>query len=168
MSQKPKLLDQVRETLRIKHYALRTEQAYVNWIKRFILFHDKRHPREMGVTEVRAFLAHLSVEEHVSASTQTQALSALLFLYRQVLNLPLDDMNIREIRARKPKRLPTVLTQSEVQRVLAHLTGNHLLMARCASTRSNPRLRLYLPPRRVGAQISQRLHGMSLVIHLSG
>jgi site-specific recombinase XerD len=77
MSQPPKLLDQVREALRLKHYALRTEQAYVNWIKRFILFHDKRHPREMGVPEVRAFLAHLAVEQHVSASTQTQALSAL-------------------------------------------------------------------------------------------
>ena len=128
MSQNPKLLDKVRETLRIKHYALRTEQAYVNWIKRFILFHDKRHPREMGATEVRAFLAHLAVEEHVSASTQTQALSALLFLYRQVLNLPLDDMNIREIRARKPKRLPTVLTRSEVQEIIKAMSGSTKLM----------------------------------------
>ena len=84
MSQAPKLLDQVRELLRIKHYALRTEHAYVNWIRRYILFHNKRHPREMGVAEVRAFLAHLAVEKHVSASTQTQALSALLFLYRKV------------------------------------------------------------------------------------
>ena len=83
-----------------------------------------------GRPEVRAFLAHLAVEDHVSASTQTQALSALLFLYRHVLDVPLDDMNIQEIRARKPKRLPTVLTQSEVRRVLAHLTGQHLLMAR--------------------------------------
>ncbi len=130
MSQPPKLLDQVREALRLKHYALRTEQAYVNWIKRFILFHDKRHPREMGVPEVRAFLAHLAVEQHVSASTQTQALSALLFLYRYVLKLPLDEIDLRDIRARKPKRLPTVLTQTEVQRVLAHLTGEHLAIAR--------------------------------------
>ena len=130
MSQPPKLLDQVREALRLKHYTLRTEQAYVNWIKRFILFHDKRHPREMGVPEVRAFLAHLAVEQHVSASTQTQALSALLFLYRYVLKLPLDEIDLRDIRARKPKRLPTVLTQTEVQRVLAHLTGEHLLIAR--------------------------------------
>jgi hypothetical protein len=88
MPPKLKLFDQVRETLRIKHYAWRTAQAYVNWIKRFILFHDKRHPREMGATEVRAFPAHLAVEKHVSASTQTQALSALLFLYRHVLHVP--------------------------------------------------------------------------------
>jgi integron integrase len=123
-------LDQVREALRIKHYALRTEQAYVSWIKRFVFFHDKRHPRDMGVPEIRAFLAHLAVEKHVSASTQTQALSALLFLYREVLQQPLDAIDLQSIRARKPQRLPTVLTQTEVQRVLAHLTGQHLLMAR--------------------------------------
>jgi len=130
MSQSTKLLDQVRELLRIKHYALRTEKTYVNWIRRYILFHDKRHPREMGVAEIRAFLAHLAVEKHVSASTQTQALSALLFLYREVLQIDLPAIDLQAIRAKKPKRLPTVLTPSEVQRVLAHLTGKHLLMAR--------------------------------------
>ncbi len=130
MSQPPRLLDQVRDLLRIKHYALRTEEAYLDWIRRFILFHNKRHPRDMGMPEIRAFLAHLATEEHVAASTQTQALSALLFLYREVLQQPIDAIDLQSIRAQKPKRLPTVLTKSEVQRVLAHLTGTYLLMAR--------------------------------------
>lgn len=130
MADAPKLLDLVRETLRLKHYALRTEEAYVHWIRRFILFHNKRHPREMGIPEIRAFLAHLATEDHVAASTQTQALSALLFLYRQVLHQELDPLDLDAIRAQKPKRLPTVLTRVEVQRVLAQMTGIHLLMAR--------------------------------------
>lgn len=130
MADAPKLLDLVRETLRLKHYALRTEEAYVHWIRRFILFHNKRHPREMGIPEIRAFLAHLATEDHVAASTQTQALSALLFLYRQVLHQELDPLDLDAIRAQKPKRLPTVLTRAEVQRVLAQMTGIHLLMAR--------------------------------------
>ena len=130
MADAPKLLDLVRETLRLKHYALRTEEAYVQWIRRFILFHNKRHPREMGMPEIRAFLTHLATEEHVAASTQTQALSALLFLYRQVLHQELDPLDLDAIRAQKPKRLPTVLTRVEVQRVLAQMTGIHLLMAR--------------------------------------
>lgn len=130
MADAPKLLDLVRETLRLKHYALRTEEAYVQWIRRFILFHNKRHPREMGMPEIRAFLAHLATEEHVAASTQTQALSALLFLYRHVLYQELDPLDLDAIRAQKPKRLPTVLTRAEVQRVLAQMTGIHLLMAR--------------------------------------
>jgi len=130
MSQPPKLLDQVRDLLRIKHYALRTEEAYVNWIRRFILFHNKRHPREMAMPEIRAFLAHLATEENVAAATQNQALAALLFLYREVLHQNLDPLDLDAIRAQKPKRLPTVLTRAEVQRVLAQLTGGHLLMAR--------------------------------------
>ncbi len=130
MSQSPKLLDQVQELLRIKHYALGTDKTYVNWIRRYILFHNKRHPREMGIAEIRAFLVHLAVEKHVSASTQTQALSALLFLYREVLQIDLPEIDLQPIRAKKPKRLPTVLTSGEVQRVLAQLTGKHLLMAR--------------------------------------
>lgn len=130
MSNPPKLLDQVRETLRLKHYAYRTEQSYLDWITRYILFHDKRHPRDMGMPEIRAFLVHLAVEEHVAASTQTQALSALLFLYREVLQRDLDPLDLETIRAQKPKRLPTVLTRAEVQRVLAQLTGVHLLMTR--------------------------------------
>lgn len=113
----PRLLDQVRERIRVKHYSLRTEQAYVGWIKRYIFFHDKRHPRDMGKVEVEAFLGVLAVERNVSAATQTQALSALLFLYREVfgIELPwLDDL----VRAKKPRRLPSVLTRAEVSALL--------------------------------------------------
>ncbi|RME11273.1 MAG: integron integrase [Ardenticatenia bacterium] len=124
----PKLLDRVRQVLRRKHYSYRTEQAYIQWIKRYILFHNKRHPKEMGAPEIEAFLTHLAVEEHVAASTQNQALSALFFLYRDVLGQDLD-LSINAVRAKKPKRLPTVLTRQEVQRVFAHLTGLHLLIA---------------------------------------
>jgi len=123
-----KLLDRVRDMLRVKHYSIRTEQAYVNWIKRYIYFHNVRHPAEMGAPEVQAFLTHLAVEGNVAASTQNQALSALLFLYRQVLNQDLGPIDA--LRAKKPKRLPTVLTRDEVHRVLVHLSGVNLLMAR--------------------------------------
>ena len=125
----PKLLDQVRERLRLKHYSIRTETQYVQWIRRFILFHDKRHPREMGAREVEAFLTHLAVEGNVAAATQNQALSALLFLYREVLDIDLprlDDV----VRAKRPARLPVVLTRSEVSAVLGRMTGTHALMAR--------------------------------------
>ncbi len=129
MEQRPKkLLDQVRDAMRLKHYALSTEKSYVNWIKRYILFHHKRHPRDMGHAEVTAFLTHLAVDEHVAASTQNQALSALLFLYREVLH---QDIGLVDaVRAKKPRRLPTVLTKDEVQQVLMHLTGTHQLMAK--------------------------------------
>ncbi len=128
MEQKPKLLEQVRDIIRLKHYSIRTERAYTDWIKRFILFHNKRHPNEMGASEVQAFLTHLAVEQHVAASTQQQALSALLFLYREVLHQELPWMeNIT--RAKKPKRLPVVLTQGEVRSLLAHLQGDAWLMA---------------------------------------
>jgi len=123
-----KLLDRVRDALRLKHYSIRTEEAYVNWIKRYIYFHNVRHPAEMGASEVQAFLTHLAVEENVAASTQNQALSALLFLYRQVLNQDLGPIDA--LRAKKPKRLPTVLTRDEVHCVFAHLSGVSLLMAR--------------------------------------
>ena len=127
--QRPRrLLDRVREVLRRKHYSYRTEQAYIHWIKRYILFHNKRHPKEMGGPEIEAFLTHLAVEENVAASTQNQALSALLFLYREVLRREID-VPIEAVRAKKPKRLPTVLTREEVRRVFAHLSGVHLLMA---------------------------------------
>ena len=105
-----KLLDQVRDAIRLKHYSIRTEEAYVSWIKRFILFHKKRHPLEMGAAEIEEFLTHLAVNENVAASTQNQALSALLFLYREVLHQDL--VPIDALRARKPKRLPTVLTKA--------------------------------------------------------
>jgi hypothetical protein len=103
-----KLLDQVRDLIRLKHYSYRTGQTYVNWIRRHILFHNKRHPKEMGVPEIEVFLTHLAVSEKVAASTQNQALSALLLLYQLVLKLPLDD-SINAVRAKRSKYLPTVL-----------------------------------------------------------
>jgi len=125
---KPKLLDQVRQALRARHYSRRTEDAYVMWIKRFILFHNKRHPAEMGEPEINAYLTRLALKEHVSSSTQNQALSALLFLYRYVLGRELGELG-DVIRARRPKRLPVVLTREEVKAVLAQLTGDKSLMA---------------------------------------
>lgn len=125
---KRKLLDQVGDAIRLKQYSPRTEEAYVHWIKRFILFHDKKHPKDMGAVEIEAFLTYLAVDQHVAPSTQNQALSALLFLYRQVLNLPLD-LRIDAVRATKPKRLPTVMTKEEAQRVLSGLSGTNKLMA---------------------------------------
>jgi site-specific recombinase XerD len=109
-----KLLDQVREMIRMKHYSYRTEESYVNWIRRYILFHNKRHPKDMGSAEIEAFLSHLAVQEQVAASTQNQALSALLFLYRYVLKQELDSP-VDAIRAKSPRYLPTVLTPEEVQ-----------------------------------------------------
>ncbi|MCO6411883.1 MAG: integron integrase [Thiogranum sp.] len=121
-------LDRVRNAIRVRHYSVRTEQAYVGWIKRFILFHGKRHPSEMGETEVAAFLTHLAVGCHVAANTQNQALNALVFLYRQVLGKPLGDI-VGATRARKPKKLPVVLSRSEVTRLLRNLDGAHWLAA---------------------------------------
>ncbi len=122
-----KLLDQLRDTLRLRHYSYRTEEAYVEWARRFILFHDKRHPAEMGAPEIRAFLLHLAKDRHVAASTQNQALSAILFLYREVLQKEVEPILLS--RAKRPERLPTVLTQDEVRRLLQHLGGTHKLMA---------------------------------------
>ena len=124
----PRLLDQVRDKLRVKHYSIRTEQAYVDWIKRYIFFHDKRHPQAMGAQDVEAFLTHLAVAGKVAASTQNQAKSALLFLYREVLEMQLPWLD-KVTQAKVPKRLPVVLTVSEVQAVLSHLTGTHALIA---------------------------------------
>lgn len=126
-TQGPRLLDQMRDTIRTRHYSIRTEEAYLQWVRRFILFHDKKHPADMGAPELEAFLTHLAVVRNVAASTQSQALSAILFLYREVLkqDLPwLDGVT----RAKKPKRLPVVLTPDEVQRVLAQLEGTTALM----------------------------------------
>jgi integrase len=123
-----KLLDQVRDAIRLKHYSIRTEEAYVNWIKRYIFFHGVRHPAEMGAAEVEAFLTHLAVKENVAASTQNQALSALLFLYREVLHQELGPVDA--LRAKRPKRLPTVLTKEETLRLIGCLSGTHQLMAK--------------------------------------
>ena len=130
MEQRPKkLLDQVRDAIHLKHYSIRTEEAYVGWITRFILFHDKRHPNDMGRAEIEAFLTHLAVDLNVAASTQNQAFSALLFLYRDVLHKDLDGP-IDALRASKPKRLPTVLTKEETRRVIECMSGVHQLMAK--------------------------------------
>jgi len=125
---KPKLLDQVRDVMRRRHYSIRTEQVYVDWIKRFIIYHDKRHPKEMAEEEVAAFLTHLARDRNVAPSTQNQALSALLFLYKDVLKQEIGWLEKVE-RAKKPSRLPVVLTRSEIKRVFAHLHGTPKLMA---------------------------------------
>ncbi len=124
----PRLLDQVRGKIRLKHYSLRTEEAYVDWVKRFILFSGKRHPRDMGAPEVEAFLTHLAVAGQVAASTQNQAKNALLFLYREVLAIELPWLDGIES-AKAPKRLPVVLTTQEVQALLAQLDGTPWLAA---------------------------------------
>ena len=105
---KPKLLDQVREKCRLLHYSIRTEEAYVNWIRKFILFHDKRHPTEMSGPEVEQFLTHLAVQQHVAASTQNQAFAAILFLYKHVLDREL--VLVSALRAKRPERLPKCTT----------------------------------------------------------
>lgn len=125
---KQRLLDQVRDRIRTLHYSIRTEQSYIGWIKRFIFFNNKKHPKDMGKLEVEAFLTHLAVDRKVSASTQNQALNAILFLYRQVLKIELpwlEDVT----RAKKPTRLPVVLTTSEVQLILSSMDGVRGLVA---------------------------------------
>ena len=126
--QKPKLLDSLREALRSRHYSRRTEQTYCHWVRRFIFFHNKRHPAEMAEPEINAFLTHLAVKEKVSASTQNQALSALLFLYRYVLSREIGDLG-EVIRARKSRHIPVVMTREEVKAVLSNLAGDKWLMA---------------------------------------
>ena len=128
MQQSPKLLDRVRERIRYKHYSLRTEESYVQWIRRFIFFHGKRHPSEMGAPEVEAFLTSLATEGNVAASTQNQARSALLFLYKEVVGCELPWLDNVE-QAKKPRRLPVVLTEDEVRSTLGALDGVGWLVA---------------------------------------
>ncbi len=123
-----KLLDRVRWHLRVKHYSIRTEELYLQWIRRYILFHKKRHPADMGEEEIAAFLSHLAINNHVAASTQNQAFSALLFLYQQVLDRKLDYVTGVE-RVRRPPKLPVVLTKKEAHALIAHLRGDYRLMA---------------------------------------
>src|SRR4051794_21119357 len=124
----PRLLDRVRHACRVRHYSLRTEDCYADWVRRFVLFHDKRHPAEMGAAEINAFLTHLAGGGHVAASTQNQAFSALLFLFQQVLEV--DPGQIAGVvRADRPKRLPVVLTRREVRAVLGELDGVYRLQA---------------------------------------
>ncbi|WP_428380984.1 integron integrase [Nevskia ramosa] len=125
---KPKLLDQLRDEIRRRHLSLRTEKTYLQWVRRFILHHGKRHPTDMGEAEITAFLTHLSRDRYCSASTQNQALAAILFLYRWVLRQPLDWIDDFQ-RAKKPKRLPLVLSIEECRLVLACLSGTSWLMA---------------------------------------
>ena len=122
------LLGRVREAIRYKHYSIRTERTYVEWVRRFVRFHGQRHPRDMGAPEVRAFLGHLASEAKVAASTHQQALSALLFLYKEVLGVNLPWLTELD-RPKKPKRLPVVLGHAEVERLLTALDGTHALMA---------------------------------------
>lgn len=126
-SSQPKLLTRVRQAIRLRHMSPRTEKAYVHWIRQFVLFHGKRHPREMGAAEVAAFLTHLATRRHVSASTQNQALSALLFLYRRILDRDLGDLD--SVRAKRSRKIPVVLTRGEVRQVLGHLHGTTCLVA---------------------------------------
>jgi integron integrase len=123
-----KLLEQVRDTIRLKHYSERTGETYVYWITKYILFHNKRHPKEMGFPEVEAFQLHLAKEQKLSASSQNQALSAVLFLYRHVLKIELQG-STNSIRANKPEHVPAVMTKDEIQRVFKYLSGVPLLMA---------------------------------------
>lgn len=142
--QPKKLLDQVRDAIRVKHYSYRTEESYVNWIRRYILFHNKRHPKDMGSAEITAFLTHLAVKEQVAASTQNQALSALLFLYHIVLQQPLESP-IDAVRAKQSKHLPTVLTKAEVNEIIKHLPGVYKLVVQLlygSGMRLNEGLRL--------------------------
>ncbi len=124
-----KLLEQLRDTLRVKHYSYRTEQTYVDWTHRYVLFHDKRHPKDMGAPEIEAFLTYLAVELKVAASTQNQALCALLFLYRHVIRQEVG-LSIDAVRAKKSRYLPTVLTHAEAIAVLEQLSGTHQLVAK--------------------------------------
>ena len=119
----PRLLDRVRTLIRVRHYSIRTEEAYLHWIRRFILFHGKRHPAEMGAPEIEAFLSHLAVSLNVAANTQNLALSAVLFLYRDVLAVELPWLN-GITRASKPRKLPVVLTRDEIRRFLSQLPDN--------------------------------------------
>ena len=123
----PKLLDQVRQRIRFLHYSRKTEQAYIQWIRRYILFHDKRHPKEMGAEEISSFLNYLANRENVSASTQNQALTAIIFLYKQILDIDVGQLPEFQY-ARKPKRLPVVLSQEEVKAVFQHLNEPHKTM----------------------------------------
>ncbi|MCC6552397.1 MAG: integron integrase [Polyangiaceae bacterium] len=124
----PRLLDRVRDAIRTRRYSPRTEEAYSAWIRRFVLFHGRRHPRDLGPADVEAFLTHLATERHVSASTQNQALAAILFLYTHVLDLPLA-RHVDFTRAKRPERLPAVLTPNEVSALLDRMTGVPRLMA---------------------------------------
>jgi len=124
-----KLLDQYRDAMRVRHYSQRTEETYISWVRQFIIYHKKRHPREMGVEEINAFITHLVNQRNIAASTQNQALSSILFLYRHVLGIELNENALIPLRPSKPKRVPTVLSPAEAKRVIDRMDGVHKIMA---------------------------------------
>lgn len=125
-SRKPKLLDQLREAIRVRHYSIRTEEAYVQWVRRYIYFHGKRHPADLTGRHVNQFLSHLAIKGRVAASTQNQALCAIVFLYRHVIQKELGEFG-EIVRAKRPARLPDVLTREETKRLMANRTVQELL-----------------------------------------
>ncbi len=129
MTNSPKLLDQMKNTLRRKHYAYRTEKTYLNWARRYILYHKKRHPSEMGIPEIENYLTYLAIERNVAASTQNQALAGILFLYTQVLKIEIDPKEINASRAKTSKKLPVVLSKEETHKIINLMAGTHKLMA---------------------------------------
>jgi len=128
MEVKKKLLDIVRDTVRFKHYSLSTERTYIHWIKHYIFFHNKKHPKEMGKEEIEEYLTSLAIENRVASSTQNQAFSALLFLYKEVLGVDMSEWNIQALRAQERKRIPVVLTKDEVKLVMENLKGIYNLI----------------------------------------
>ena len=129
MEVKKKLLDIVRDKIRVKHYSMSTEKTYVHWITHYILFYDKKHPKDMGKIEIEGFLTHLAVDKKVSPSTQNQAFSAILFLYKEVLGVDMSKENIQSLRAKERKHIPVVLTKEEVMEVIGNVKGIYNLMA---------------------------------------
>jgi len=128
MIEEPRLLDRLRDRIRLKHYSIRTERTYLDWNRRFILFHNKKHPRTMGAKEVEQFLTYLAVNGRVASSTQNQALSAILFMYKEVLKMELPWLN-DVTRAKKSEKIPLVFTKNEIQKLLANLDGTYWIMA---------------------------------------
>jgi len=123
-----KLLDIVRDTIRMKHYSFRTEQVYIGWIKRYIIYHNKKHPKEMGKIEIEQFLTYLAVENKVSATTQNQAFNSILFLYRDIFGMDMKSQNIQALRAKEKKHIPVVLSMEEVKQIILHINGIYLIM----------------------------------------
>ncbi len=124
----PRLFDRIREIIRLKHYSLSTEKTYISWIKRYLLFHHMRHPREMGRHEIESFLSYLAIDRKVASSTQNQAFNAILFLYREVLSIEIEGA-IDAVRAKCPMRIPVVMSHEDALRVIAFMSGTQRLMA---------------------------------------
>ena len=128
LSRKIKLLEQVRQRLRTKHYSIRTEESYIHWIRKYILYHNKKHPAEMGANEINEFLSSLAIKKNVAASTQNQALCAIVFLYKEILKVEIGDLK-EIIWAKKPKRVPVVFTHEEIKKIFQHMTGTKWIIA---------------------------------------